>query len=220
MNASVIELAWLHSDPTPTDLPQMGGICGRCGKHRPGTVPTSAVLSRSFSSYDGWRARHTNRLCSACAWAYTHPPLRQIPHQVTTAGTFTPLTGGQLWQALQRPLPASTALVVPLRPNRRHLIAEAIWGCVTTDAGPLPWSTPHCDLLGLIARLDEFGVSPHQVSRSTAPPATLVKAALHHPEALCLWEAIEPWRVHRHPWLALAAHARHQANTAPLAGAA
>jgi len=98
-------------------------------------------------------------------------------------------------------------VVVPLRPGRKHLLATAQWGRVTTDDATLTWTSADADRLAVMATLRDQGFGPRMLL--TAAPAWPVLVKLASRQRLLTqqqWPLLAPWRRAR-PWFDLAVHA-------------
>lgn len=214
----VLGAAWAAAGkPPPTQLEHNGaGKCGRCGRLSE-LVATRGVVSRVFTAWDNWHDLAANGVCHACAWGYRHPPLRTAVHLVTTAPTFRPLMAAQLHAVLSSPLPPAMAVIVPLRPGRKHLIPEAGWGRVTVDDARLPWSAGDADRLAAMTRLRQHGCGPRMLAEA-APPFGVIRRADPHTRAAMLadWDRLAPWRRNRQ-WLDVGLRAT---TTTPMEAAA
>lgn len=203
----VIPVAWRAVGSPPLDLQTVaGGWCGRCGSGQ-AQYATSAVVSRSFTAYDGWRDPSGGGLCGSCAWAYRTPLLRTLPHLITRSpvGRVETLGSPGLLRELSRPVDTERAVTVPLRPGRKHLLTDAGWGTVTTDDGSLQWTSDDAHDLGIARQLVKLGVSARALAAPAPPYATLGALAPDRVSTvLRLWPALDRWRQRQRPWLAAA----------------
>lgn len=192
---------------TPAPTPDLAGRCARCGTHSDQLTRTTQVVSKLFTAFDGWQDPTGRGICPPCAWAHTAPQLRQHPHLVT-AGALEQLTRPALEQLLLAgPLTGRQALVVPLRPGRKHLLPEATWGHVTTDAARLPWTAGDVTRLEAVLRLRAAGFGSRMLAADAPPWPVFSRIAPDlWTQVLTDWEALAPWRTRR-PWLDLALHA-------------
>lgn len=183
------------------------GPCARCANTSPELTPTRNVVSKSFTGFDGWAHPTGPGLCPPCTWAYRTPSLRQVAHEITTHPSCRALTRARLRALLAHPVPPTTALVVPLRPGRKHLLPTAQWGRVTTDDASLIWTTTDATRLEAMAALRTQGFGPRML---LAPiPAWPVLTKLSPRQRLRAqqhWAQLTPWRRAR-PWFDLAIHA-------------
>lgn len=189
------------------------GPCARCADPRPLT-PTALVVSRGFTSMDSWSAPCSLGLCPACTWAYRHPELRQLPHLVSaTPPGLTPLTGPALLEVLATPPTPRTAITVPSRPGRKHVLPAATWGRVTLDETPLTWTRADTRRLKTVLELITAG-APAGSLTEPVPPWPVV-AATRPPDRgrlLDQWAALRPWRPAT-PWLTVALVATRGRNS-------
>ena len=205
----VLTAAWLGSGYQP-DAPasHRDGSCARCGADA-ALTPTGTVVSKSFTAFDGWRDVGGRGLCPPCAWGYTAPALRQVPHQVLREpARLIALTVAQVAiRLLLGRLQEGGALVVPLRPGRKHLMPSAGWGRITVDNAELSWTDREASLLGDVLTLRRAGFGTRMV-REPAPPYTVLRRRPTATWAALLdaWARLAPWRSPDNPWLNLALH--------------
>lgn len=203
----VVVAAWRGAG-SPAGAGSDAGVCARC--RLPAVlVATAVVVSKNFTGYDGWAAPGRGGLCPACTWAYTEPALRAQAHVVHREGPHL--------IALQRPglaeallhgaMTAGCALVVPLRPGRKHVLTTAVWGRVATEGGAMPWRAGDAARLAVVARLRAAGFGPRMI-RQVAPAYPVLSAlpAGSVGAVLADWAALAPWRGGG-AWLELALHA-------------
>jgi hypothetical protein len=165
------------------------------------------VVSRVFTAFDDWHNPSASGLCPACTWGYRAPGLRSRAHLVTEAPQLRQLTHRGLQQLLAAAVPAHVALIVPLRPGRKHLVPEARWGRVTVEDTQLSWGAADATRLAVVRRLRAAGFGP----RMLTDPAPSWSVLRHLPPAdradtLRDWAALDGWR-RRRPWLEVALHA-------------
>ena len=182
-----------------------GQRCARCGRDG-ATTPASDVVSRSFVGYDDWAAT-TGLVCPVCAWAYAGDPglrveIREISRDPAAMRVLSP------WQAYQvlcaGPIPMGRAIVVPVRPGRKHVLPLARWGRVGADDVSIAWGTGPAQLLELVGMLRQAGVSAPAL-REPAPPFQVVqRAGAGAGQVLRAWEQLRVWRSPRNPWMAVA----------------
>lgn len=205
---TVLTTAWAAAH-SPSSSTSLTGCCCRCGVSG-SLVPVRAVVSKVFTAFDDWvKPSGHGGLCPACAWGYQHAALRSHPHLVTRApaalvvldraATFDHLAGG--------PIDGSIAVIVPLRPGRKHLFPSAGWGRVTLDEVHLPWTVADAELLRLVARLRGRGFGTRMLTEP-APPFPVLRRLPSHEWALTMrdWDLLDPWRTQPSPWLDLALH--------------
>ena len=184
------------------------GACARCGRADDELVPTRDVVSKVFTGYDTWRDPSGSGLCPACTWAYRTPELRAVAHLVTFAPPcLQQLEPAALADLLSVAVPADLAVIVPLRPGRKHLLPAAVWGRVTVDDAQLPWTAADADRLAAMRRLRALGFG----SRMLTEPAPVWSVLRKLPrnwvdQVLTDWAALDPWRS-RPPWFDLAVRA-------------
>lgn len=206
----VLTAAWTGSGAPSAIAPGLGrqGRCARCGQTATLT-PTTAAVSKTFTGYDGWRDVTGRGLCLVCSWGYTTPSLRLLPHKVTREpASLTQLSAAQAatW-LLNGALTPGDALVVPLRPGRKHLMPSASWGRVTVDDAPLTWTTTDAELLHEILMLRRCGFGSRML-REPAPPFAVLSLLPAHRWSTVLqaWRRLTVWRSPDNPWLDLALH--------------
>lgn len=219
MISDVTTAAWravgsplLSLTPAPSPRP-----CARCGEHLAGYA-IGTVVSKSFTAFDSWTNPASVTLCRACSWAYRHQLFRAVPHLVTRhpLDQLEALSRTRLLAELATPIDADKAVTIPLRPGRKHIITEARWGHVTTDHGPLHWSSADAACLRTVTALVDLGISPRSL-RSPAPDHAGLRPLqpAQVSEVLALWPELNRWRTRQLPWLEVALAAlknRHRAG--------
>lgn len=184
----------------PVENPAAPGPCARCTAVSDELTTTRSSISKMFTGFERWADPCGPGLCPACAWSYRTPALRRLPHQVTTDPSCVPLTRPQLHSLLRDPLPPTTAVVVPLRPDRKHLLAAAQWGRITTDNATLTWTLADTSRLAATVALRELGFGPRHLL-APAPPWVILsklapgqqRLAQHHWQHLASWRRAQPW---------------------------
>lgn len=205
---NVLTAAWLGTGAPTTGTNADEGPCARCGLAGE-LVPTRSVISKSFTSFDGWSDPAGPGLCPACTWGHSSAALRSVPHLVTREPTalrkLTKQEAGTLLRAGD--LGPGRALVVPLRPGRKHVLPTAIWGRVSIDDIHLPWRAQDAELLTLILELRADGFGTRMLSEP-APPFRVLQAipSVKWQRILHIWDQLAPWRAPDNPWLPLALH--------------
>lgn len=203
----VLTAAWSAAAPA-TDVSAIHGPCARCSS--PGAaIATRSVVSKTFTGYASWVNPSGPSICARCAWAYQTPQLRLNPHLVTGRPSLTPLTRPALAALLAGgQLDVTTALIVPLRPGRKHLIPEAGWGRITLDDVQLPWTGHDATRLNIVIDLRSLGFGSRMLT-ATAPPWLVLRRlpATSWGQIMHSWQQLQPWRTPASPWLALALHA-------------
>lgn len=131
--------------------------CARCGLAVHTSVPVTATVSRTFTGFDGWVDPHGARLCVACGWMYRSPSLRSSMHLVTQRPDLEILSPQRLGEILTRAVPSHWAVVVPLRPGRKHVLPQTQWGRVAVDDAALRWGEHETVTLAAMRRLRESG---------------------------------------------------------------
>lgn len=207
VGVDVVVAAWRGAG-SPAGAGSDAGVCARC-RLPAALVATGLVVSKNFTGYDGWAAPGRGGLCPACTWAHSAAPLRARAHMVCQDGPrLVALERSALLQVLLRgAMAAGCAVVVPLRPGRKHVLGAATWGQVATEAGPMPWRAGDVARLAAVTRLRSAGFGTRMICQ--VAPAYPVLAALdtHRvPAVLEDWAALAPWR-RGGAWLELALHA-------------
>jgi hypothetical protein len=200
----VIATAW-RAAGCPSVLPAtLRGRCARCGLGSLLTAVTE-VVSSTFTGWDNWASPAGTGLCPACAWSYRTPVLRLRATMVTGSPPgLRHLPLAAVATALQQPLPAMTAVAVPLRPGRKHILPGASWGTIATGDANLTWGRDDSRRLQAVQRLRQAGFGSRLLTQ--AAPAAPVLRRLPPAQLTAVlddWEALRPWR-QRPPWLALA----------------
>lgn len=205
----VTEAAWRAAgQPNPFPGPRASGTCARCEQPETELVPTRTVVSKTFIGYDNWSNPRARGLCPACAWAYSDDDLRKFPHLVhAQPALLKRLTGQDLAGILAAPLPADTAVIVPLHPGRKHLMPTAQWGRITIDDAHLRWTAAEAGRFAILRRLRFRGFGSRMLTEPTPPFDVLRRQdPADWPQLLIDWDHLQPWRAAR-PWLALAIRA-------------
>lgn len=198
----VLQAAWKAAGfPRPTELPfETTGRCARCGQLQLLT-PAAGVVSAKWTGWSTWQTASRPALCAACTWGYRTPAHRQGALLVTAVPELTLLTAAGLVQALSRPAEAGTAVVLPVRLNRKHGLPVAQWGRVTIDDVPVPWTAGDVQRFTVAVRLRSWGFT----SRALAQPAPEFRTLTALPtrdrrQVMSLWPELAPWRPAT-PWL-------------------
>lgn len=205
---TVLTTAWRAvGAPSRADI-VVSGICARCGCSAE-LSPARAVVSKSFTGFEGWLDPSGHGLCAACCWAYSTDALRLSAHVVTAdPPALTTLTRTQVGELLGRgPVGVGCAVVVPLRPGRKHLMHAAVWSRVTIDDAQLPWGARDAARLRIMAQLRDLGFGTRMLTGTAPPFPTLRKLpADQWARVVQMWAELDPWRISDSPWLALALH--------------
>ena len=204
----LVPTAWAAAgQPTgPHHDPDTTASCSRCGHTSTNTSPVTKCVSKKFTALDDWVNPTGRRLCAACAWAFQTPELRSQPHRLSQNGDLAALTASEICDdLLDGPLPSTTALIVPIRRGRKHLVQYAQWGHIATDHGALTWSLSDAARLEALCRLRKDGFTASMLTH-TAPPYTVMRDhnPNHWPAIGSDWDTITPW--HSTPWMDLAIH--------------
>ncbi|MGF0118744.1 hypothetical protein ACQFYA_20825 [Promicromonospora sp. Marseille-Q5078] len=203
----VLTAAWSAQTTTAHPAPATGARCARCAS-RAAVHPARQAVSKSFTGYDDWTEPRGTHLCPACTWAYTTPALRTHPHHITRAPGCEPRSRAQVTERLLAgALGAKEALVIPLRPGRKHLVPVATWGHITTDHARVPWTDTDAQLLDALTRLRASGFGSRMLAEPAPPFHTLSRAPrTSWTQIFTDWEQLHPWREPDSPWLPLALH--------------
>lgn len=181
--------------------------CARCATRGVGEVPVRQVISKSFTGYDGWSTPAGSHLCAVCAWSYTNPRLRQVPHLIRRdPAHFVEQSLASVAERLcAGALDCDVALVVPLRPGRKHLLPDAAWGRVAVDDAQLPWSIDDAARLQAVIDLRTSGFGTRML-RDPAPAYQVLRSLppQRWQQVLSLWGRLAAWRTTANPWLELA----------------
>jgi len=204
----VLTAAWVGTG-SPAAPGATSGPCARCGREDDGLVPTRHVISKQFTGFDGWADPSGCGLCAVCAWGYSTASLRSATHLVTRSpASMRQLSRVEVAGLLHSgTLETDLALVVPLRPGRKHILPSAVWGRVNVDDAQLSWTARDAGLLQLIARLRELGFGSRMLT-AAAPPFPVMNRLDRScwAEVLAAWGQLGPWRAPDNPWLTLALH--------------
>lgn len=204
----VLTAAWVGAgSPSPHAAP-LTGECSHC-RSPDHLVPVRAVVSKQFTGFDGWANPSGRGVCPGCAWGYSTVELRAGAHLVTRdPPTLSRLDRAAVADLMRLgPLNADRALVVPLRPGRKHLLPAAVWGRVSVEDVDLSWSDQEVHRLRQVDRLRALGFGSRMIT-APAPPFQVMKtlAPRRFRQALDAWGQLEPWRQPGNPWMALAVH--------------
>ncbi|MDV7246387.1 MULTISPECIES: hypothetical protein [Rhodococcus] len=175
--------------------------CARCGRTTAVMSPVGQVISRRFTGFESWTNLSGRNLCQVCVWGYRHRPLRTDVHVVTrNPATLTSATPALLHRVLSTTVDADTAVIVPLRPGRKHLIPDARWGLVTVDDTRLPWQDHDAGRLAVLHRLRGHGFTETVLREDTPAYAVLRRIpADQWPQVFDDWNRLAPWR-RAQPW--------------------
>ncbi|SED97468.1 hypothetical protein [Rhodococcus koreensis] len=175
--------------------------CARCGRATTEMTPVGQVISRRFTGFESWTNLAGRHLCRVCVWVYRNRALRADAHIITRdPATLTPADPALLHRVLSAPVGADTAVIVPLRPGRKHLLPDACWGRVTVDDAGLKWTAADADRLAVMRRLLGQGFSEVMLRQGTpAYPVLSRLPADEWPRVLDDWCRLGPWR-QAGPW--------------------
>lgn len=201
----LVMLAWQAAgSPTVKADQVLTGLCSRCSTPTSHGVPTRACISKKFTAFESWDNPRGQLLCPACAWSYREPALRTRAHILTQRLTLTAATTTELCaDLLTGPLNPTRALVIPLRPGRKHLIHHATWGRIALDDTTVTWTAADAGRLEATLRLRRHGFGPRMLTQPAPCWDVLYSIPRNHWAAITLdWNALNPWRAT--PWLPLA----------------
>lgn len=205
---TVMTTAWRAAGaPVRSDI-AVSGVCARCGQ-RGELTSARAVISKSFTGFESWVDPSGLGLCPSCCWGYATPELRLVPHLVTVEpAALTALSKADVSALLAAGgLAAGQAVIVPLRPGRKHLLPTAHWGRVTVDDAHLSWNVDDARRLQTVQQLRDLGFGTRMLGAG-APPFTALRKlpAQQWSTVIDGWAQLDPWRAGPSPWLALALH--------------
>lgn len=201
-----LRAAWLGAGAPAAGLRRQRGRCARCSDTDGAGAPAGTVVSGVFTSHDSWHDPTGAWLCAACVWGYRTSRLRLVPHLVTADPPgLDALTFAAVAERLTRgPVAAGSALTVPLRPGRKHLMPAACWGRVTVDDTALAWTVADAARLAATIRLRTAGFTSRQLAQpAPAWPVLRRLTGALRADVATDWEALRPWRTSP-PWLNLA----------------
>ncbi|ACZ32397.1 hypothetical protein Xcel_3398 (plasmid) [Xylanimonas cellulosilytica DSM 15894] len=207
---NVLTAAWTSTGKVSGDTTtaRTRGKCARCATTAD-LIPVRDVISKAFTGFDGWTDPTGRGLCAACAWGYSTPALRAVPHLVSRdPAQLRELSRTAAGEVLASgPLDVDQALVVPLRPGRKHLLPTAGWGRVTVDDAQLPWTEREVTLLRTVTELRDLGFGSRMLTEP-APPYQVMSKLPPASWSLVLraWDELAVWRVTAGPWMPLALH--------------
>ena len=186
-----------------------GPACARCGRPTEGCGRrVRETVSRTFTGFDGWVDVAAPTMCRVCVWVYTTTALRSDLMVVTSdPPRATKLSKSRLRRVLGHAISSNSAVVVPLRPGRKHILPHARWGRVAVDDVALPWTELDAERLSAAVRLRRCGFSLAALGRA-APAFNTLRTNPHRAWASIFsdWDRLDPWR-ERPVYLDLAATA-------------
>lgn len=201
----VVQAAWRSlGRPIPAGLGfSSAGRCARCDTAGP-VVRADQVLSDKWTGWGSWLTADRPQLCMACAWAYRDPRHRRGALLVTRTPTARRLDPAGLAAQLSVALPVDHAVALPLRANRKHVLPVAVWGAVTVDDVPVPWSARDAHRFTVTRKLRGWGFGSATLG-CTVPDYRVLRRlpAGERLQVLALWPVLDPWRPVS-PWLAAA----------------
>ncbi|MBC2644676.1 MULTISPECIES: hypothetical protein [unclassified Rhodococcus (in: high G+C Gram-positive bacteria)] len=205
--AAPIDVVWA-AYTTAVGIPDVAGApdtraarCARCGLTTAVMSPGGQVVSRRFTGYESWTNLAGRRLCEVCVWGYRHRSLRTGAHIVTRGPvTLTPANPALLHQVLSTTIDPDTAVIVPLRPGRKHLLPDARWGTVTADDAQLSWTSADAHRLAVMRRLRGHGFTETMLGDDAPSYPVLSRVAADQwPQVFDDWNHLALWRQAR-PW--------------------
>lgn len=204
---NVLTAAWTATGaPVAPHAPGVAGACARCAEVGD-LVSVRGVISKTFTGFDDWVDPNGPGVCSACAWGYSTPALRVAPHLIVRdPAAIQELSRVEVGLLLQRGgLEPGLAVVVPLRPGRKHVLPAAEWGRVSIEDAQLPWRDRDAGLLQLVVDLRDRGFGTRMLIEP-APPFQVLQTLprCQWAQVMRLWNRLAPWRTPDNPWLALA----------------
>lgn len=186
----------------------MVGQCAHCGAATAAGRLVAQVVSARFTGFDTWLLPASSVVCTACAWAFLTPALRRQAHLVhRTPPSLTVPSREDLAELLTcGPVDPGSAIVIPLRPGRKHVFAGARWGTVAIDDACLVWGQDQAHRLEVALRLGAWGFPPRSLVQEAAPFHVLRRLPRQQwARVLTDWDRLRCWRLPASPWLALAA---------------
>ena len=200
----VLQAAWQAlGQPTSPHLDVAAathGDCARCARPGP-VVAAETVLSAKWTGWGSWRTAGRPALCQACAWGYGDTRNRQGAMLITRSPTCARLDPHVLARTLTAAVPVDHAVVLPLRPNRKHVLPEARWGRLTVDDVPVRWTAGDAHRFTVTLRLRRWGFTGRGLAQPAPDFPTLRRLpAPVRRQVLDLWPSLDPWRPNT-PWL-------------------
>lgn len=213
LDLTVSEACWRAAGAPAPSVPETRALpgpvgCARCGGPLEVRTLTSRVVSKRFTDWDHWRTPGGRWVCAACAWIFTTDSLRRQMREVTATPSSRELSPVGLHHRLMSGVPASTAVILPLKPGRKHLIAHAEWGKVCVDDAVVSWTKSCADRLEAMTRLREFGFSVRQL-KSHSPTYQVmidIQPGLW-PQIMTEWGLLDSWRQDNNPYWEIAVRA-------------
>jgi hypothetical protein len=202
---AVVAAAWAGAGSPMPPASRTSGSCSRCG--RTGLVcGSSTAISKQFTGFDDWCRPGGRSLCPVCAWAFSAGELRMRPHLVRQdPPQLDALDYRDVVAVLSAAaLDPAVALVVPLRPGRKHLLPGAAWGRVSLDNAQIPWATQDAHRLTVLRRLRAAGFGTRML-REPAPAYEVMRTvdAGQWVAITAAWAELAPWRAADNPWMEL-----------------
>ncbi|MEU2007048.1 hypothetical protein ACH47B_38240 [Rhodococcus sp. NPDC019627] len=96
---------------------------------------------------------------------------------------------------MSRPLEPDTAVVVPLRPGRKHILPHARWGGIAVEDTCLPWTARDVAAVTAMRRLRALGFGARMLAEPAAPYPVLARIAPRRwPAVFADWDRLAPYR--------------------------
>lgn len=199
---TVLDVAWVAAG-SPAAGAVEAGTCARCGTTGK-VVALGTVVSKNYTDFEGWIDATSKAVCSTCSWALSNGDLRRVPH-IVQPGVCSSADLAEVRDLLAAgELPADAAVIVPLRPGRKHLLPRARWGCVTSDDLTMRWSAQDAHRLRQMAQLRAWGFTTVELKAAAAPFEAIRRVDVNlWSLVLDTWEDLAPWRQGRRPWMSL-----------------
>lgn len=173
-------------------------------------MPSRQVISRRFTAYDDW-IQPGGELCQVCAWGLAGTGLRSSILQISLS-QLRELDGSTLADLLGRPVDENTAVILPLRPGRKHLLPSARWGHVVVDDVAVRWGGAEVVLRAEMAWLRARGLSVSMIYDGNPDAGILRRVPTDElPDVLESLERVRHWR--RSPQWQIAVRASTSSST-------
>lgn len=198
IQASVTEALYQARGKPDFDKParfETTRMCGNC-LDRKVVAPASKVLTSQFGSWDNVaQDKDGGRwLCLPCATTYRATDLRRRTSIIKQDATLERPDLAALRVVLSGPIPADTAVIVPLS-GKKIIAPNARWGMLVSDTGLLRWTGRHKRLMGCAVALREMGFPESSLREDS--PAFPILASLpveQHEEVRSMWREMKPIR--------------------------
>lgn len=178
-------------------MPFERGFCGTCLQHTEVAL-AATIFTSTFGSWDTIRvdpATGNRHICLPCGWAWRAKELQYHPTIISRDGaTFCHPNGAQLRAALNGPIAADIAILLPIT-GKRAVAPHARWGTLTTDTGPFKWERRHARLVQALLTLKKRGLTEPTLKEDDLPQYVFDKVPADlWEDTYAQWRRIAPVR--------------------------